>query len=342
MKFYAFLAMLLLLKTVSANDSHLADSHGPISIMGEHIHKKNEVMFSYRFRSMKMNKNLNGSKSLNLNEIMNFPNAASDNSGNYMNAPVAMRMNMHMFGVMYAPSNSYTLMLMSGILEKEMIQQRMTMSGGSRFSVNSNGISDTRLSTLFRIFENNNHKTHIGVGLSFPTGSIDNRDVTPSSSNTRLGYGMQNGSGTYQLLTFLNNVNNFKKVKFGQQIHIKQNISGNNSKGYKYGNFLKSSLWSSYRIFNNLSSSIKLSYVRQEKMNGRDNEMNPRMSPVFDSNNIGYQKINIGIGLNFINDFLYFKNHRFAVEILLPLFQKYRGIQMADSYETIIGWQYSF
>ena len=342
MKFYAFLAMLLLLKTVSANDSHLADSHGPISIMGEHIHKKNEVMFSYRFRSMKMNKNLNGSKSLNLNEIMNFPNAASDNSGNYMNAPVAMRMNMHMFGVMYAPSNSYTLMLMSGILEKEMIQQRMTMAGGSRFSVNSNGISDTRLSSLFRIFENNNRKTHIGVGLSFPTGSIDNRDVTPSSSKTRLGYGMQNGSGTYQLLTLLNNVNNFKKVKFGQQIHIKQNISGNNSKGYRYGNFIKSSLWSSYRIFNNLSSSIKLSYVRQEKMNGRDNEMNPRMSPVFDSNNIGYQKINIGIGLNFINDFLYFKNHRFAVEILLPLFQKYRGIQMADSYETIIGWQYSF
>ena len=342
MKFYAFLAMLLLLKTVSANDTHLADSHGPISVVGEHIHKKNEVMFSYRFKSMKMNKNLNGSKSLNLNEIMNFPNAASDNSGNYMNAPVAMRMNMHMFGVMYAPSNSYTLMLMSGILEKEMIQQRMTMSGGSRFSVNSNGISDTRLSSLFRIFENNNRKTHIGIGLSFPTGSIDNRDVTPSSSNTRLGYGMQNGSGTYQLLTFLNNVNNFKKVKFGQQIHIKQNISGNNSKGYKYCNFLKSSLWSSYRIFNNLSSSIKLSYVRQEKMIGRDNEMNPRMSPVFDSNNIGYQKINIGIGLNFINNFLYLKNHRFAIEILLPLFQKYRGIQMADSYETIIGWQYSF
>lgn len=342
MKFYAFLAMLLFLKTVSANDTHLADSHGPISVMGEHIHKKNEVMFSYRFKSMKMNKNLNGSKSLNLNEIMNFPNAASDNSGNYMNAPVAMRMNMHMFGVMYAPSNSYTLMLMSGILEKEMIQQRMTMAGGSRFSVNSNGISDTRLSSLFRIFENNNRKTHIGVGLSFPTGSIDNRDVMPSSSKTRLGYGMQNGSGTYQLLTLLNNVNNFKKVKFGQQIHIKQNISGNNSKGYRYGNFIKSSLWSSYRIFNNLSSSIKLSYVRQEKMIGRDNEMNPRMSPVFDSNNIGYQKINIGIGLNFINNFLYLKNHRFAIEILLPLFQKYRGIQMADSYETIIGWQYSF
>ena len=31
-----------------------ADSHGPISVMGDHLHKKNEFMFSYRLSKMKM------------------------------------------------------------------------------------------------------------------------------------------------------------------------------------------------------------------------------------------------------------------------------------------------
>ena len=33
----------------------ICDSHGPISIMGDHTHKKNDFMFSYRFMSMQMN-----------------------------------------------------------------------------------------------------------------------------------------------------------------------------------------------------------------------------------------------------------------------------------------------
>ena len=39
---------------------------------------------------------------------MNTPNGASNNSGNYMNAPLYMSMNMHMFGVICAPRNNYT------------------------------------------------------------------------------------------------------------------------------------------------------------------------------------------------------------------------------------------
>ena len=34
--------------------------------------------------------------------------------------------------------------------------------------------------------------------------------------------------------------------------------------------------------------------------------MNPRMSTVFDSFNIGYQKINVGIGVNFIKPTSFF------------------------------------
>ncbi len=40
--------------TLSADEKIFADSHGPISIMGDHVHKQNEYMFSYRFMKMDM------------------------------------------------------------------------------------------------------------------------------------------------------------------------------------------------------------------------------------------------------------------------------------------------
>ena len=45
-----------------ADELHISDSHGPISIMGEHMHKEDEVMFSYRFSNMRMHGLLNGEK----------------------------------------------------------------------------------------------------------------------------------------------------------------------------------------------------------------------------------------------------------------------------------------
>ena len=187
---------------INADEIQLADSHGPISIMGDHMHKKGEFMFSYRFGKMNMNNVANGTKKIDTNSVMSSPNGASNNLGNYMNAPISMKMNMHMFGGMYAPSDNLTFMIMTSYQEKEMTQQRMPMAGGSRFNVNSSGFSDTRISTLINILNNDLTKTHIGTVLSLPTGSIDQRDTTPASSNTRLGYSMQNGTGTYDALFF--------------------------------------------------------------------------------------------------------------------------------------------
>ena len=87
MKFINFFAILLLSGTVRAFVTYFADSHEPISVLGEHIHKENEVMFSYRLSFTKMNKNLNVTKNSNLKEIVNAPNGASNNSSNYIIAP---------------------------------------------------------------------------------------------------------------------------------------------------------------------------------------------------------------------------------------------------------------
>ena len=114
---FNLLTMIVLLSISSLSKSsqlHLADSHGPISLMGDHMHKKGEMMLSYRFGHMQMNNVINGTKTLNIDEITSSPNGASNDLGTYMNSPISMKMDMHMFGAMYAPLDNLTLMLMTG------------------------------------------------------------------------------------------------------------------------------------------------------------------------------------------------------------------------------------
>ena len=345
MKFkHIFFTIVIILNSfyLNAKTIGIADNHAPISVHGDHMHKKGEFMFSYRRNHMLMSQVKSGKTDMQIDEIMSAPNYASDGSGTYMNAPTEMTMEMHMFGAMYAPSNSITLSLMSNYCRKEMTQQRMAMSGSERFDVNSSGLGDTKITGLIKIINNEEIKSHLGVGLSIPTGSIDQRDSTPISSNTRLGYGMQNSSGTFDPYVFSNNVRAFGSVKVGGKIYFKMPSSGKNVKGYQYGDTFKTTFWTSYLWANYLSSSLKIDYNFKKKMIGSDNEMNPRMSPIMDSKNQGYQKSSIGLGINFINHNGFFKNHRIGLELILPIYQKYRGIQMAENFRTVIGWQYGF
>ena len=327
-------------KNLSAHEKILADSHGPISIMGDHVHKKNEYMFSYRLMKMEMKNLFQGNNKISKVNAMSSPNGASNSSGTYMNAPDSMSMEMHMFGAMYAPSDYITLMLMGSYHNKEMTIQRMPMAGGRKFDVNSSGFGDMRLTFLSKIQDTQKWKNHVGFGMSIPTGDINKRDVTPMSSDARLGYAMQNGTGTYDAFFLINNLNEIGKFKVGEQFFFKLPVSGKNDYGYKYGKDFGLNLWVSYRFFQYLSGSLKINYQYKGEMEGFDNEMNKRMSAAMDSKNQGFNKVNLGLGFNFVNNSDYFKNNRIALELLVPIYRDYKGIQMADSFSFVLGWQY--
>ena len=70
-------------------------------------------MLSLRLSKMNMEGMLSGNNVISVNSVMSAPNGASDGSGTYMNSPISMKMNMFMFGVLYAPTDNLTLMAMS-------------------------------------------------------------------------------------------------------------------------------------------------------------------------------------------------------------------------------------
>jgi hypothetical protein len=113
-------------------------------------------------------------------------------------APLRMQMSMHMVGAMVAPSERLTLMGMLPIIDRAM--DHRTRAGG-QFATSAAGVGDIKLAALLRLFNRDGQAMHVNLGLSVPTGAIDETDVTPASAPSAavLPYPMQLGSGTWDV-----------------------------------------------------------------------------------------------------------------------------------------------
>ena len=110
--------------------------------MGDHIHGKGEWMLSYRFMTMEMQGNLQGSQDIDPDTIVTTePNrffGMPNMPPTLRIVPQDMQMDMHMLGFMYAPSERLTLMFMANYLDKSM--NHTTYAGGM-------GENDARMET---------------------------------------------------------------------------------------------------------------------------------------------------------------------------------------------------
>ncbi|MDO7170912.1 transporter [Mariniflexile sp. AS56] len=306
------------------------DGHAPISVMADHVHHKDEFMFSYRYMTMDMRYLQEG----------NSDATNTDAFANYMVAPQNMTMQMHMLGGMYAPSDKLTLMIMANYIENVM---GLTMRTGTDFSTNSNGYGDVSVGALYSIFNKNRQAMHTQLSILIPTGSIEKKGATPMSMGTatQLPYAMQTGSGSFGTklgLTYLGQADAFS---WGHQINALIYLNDNNQ-DYILGNRYNLNNWFAAKAGNNLSVSVRLEGVLVDKIKGQSPLLNPMMVTTADTQNSGGTHINTGFGLNYSVINGSFKGLRFATECALPIYQDLNGIQLKQNYNLTFGMQYAF
>ncbi len=162
----------------------------PKNALTFHTHLAKELMFSYKYIFMQMKGNRDGTNKVSNDEVLeSFPIT-----------PTEMSMQMHMFNLMYAPTDNLTFMTMIPYIQLKM--DHITRSG-VKFTTKSEGFGDLKLKTIYTFYGNirrDKHRFLLDAGISFPTGSINERDDTPAGSNQKLPYPMQLGSGTFDLL----------------------------------------------------------------------------------------------------------------------------------------------
>src|SRR5215469_10397287 len=162
-----------------------------LNVLGGHTHCAGQIMFGYDYMHTHMAGYFEGTKEVSNAKVF---------SEGFGVLHTSMDMDMHMFDVMYAPSDQLTFMTMLPYMQMSM--DHLT-SGGARFTQHTDGIGDVDLMALWTVYGNSctgGNRIVINAGVSFPTGAInakDHKDGNPAEPEVQLEYLMQHGSGTY-------------------------------------------------------------------------------------------------------------------------------------------------
>ena len=305
------------------------DGHAPISVMGDHVHGKGDWMFSYRYMYMNMEDLKSGSDDATFEDAL----------ANYMVTPTRMPMNMHMLGAMYAPSDKVTLMAMVNVTSMEM--DHLTRAGGT-FTINSSSFGDTKLSALYKILDKNRQVIHVRLGISIPTGSITEEDVTPATApdSAELPYPMQIGSGTFDPDLALTYLLQGSFLSYGGQLSGLLRL-GENDRQYTLGNRVAFNNWLGFKLADCFSLEASLGYVWADGISGLDPNLNPLMVITADTANSGGNILNSGLGFNIYVPDGPLKDLRFGFEFGYPIYQNLNGIQLKNKETLTFGLQYS-
>ena len=231
-------------------------------------------------------------------------------------------------------------MLMANYLENSMNMVNMM---GVDSSMKSSGFGDTTLSAYYGLYKNTSSSAHIGLGLSMPTGSIDEK----LSPDVHQPYPMQLGSGTWDLkpsITWLGQANEWS---FGSQtsavIHL-----GDNDEGYSLGDSASVTGWVSRKITHWSAVSLRLTGKTWGNIDGEDKNMptigmgpmaGQPMSATADPNARGGSSIDLSLGLNLWDTS---SGLRFAIEAGTPLYQNLDGPQLGTDWTITTGIQFSW
>lgn len=304
------------------------DGHAPIGIMGDHRHAAGEWMLAYRFGFMDMEGNRDGTDGLSTEEVLaDFPVS-----------PESMTMEMHMFGLMYAPVDRLTLVFMAPLVDVEM--EHVTRMG-VEFTTRTRGLGDVQLSGLFGLLDRGRHSLHLNFGISAPTGTLDSTDDTPAGPDQPLPYPMQIGSGTWDVTPGLTLFGQSDDFSWGFQ-NLDTVRIGESSRDYTLGNRYLLTAWAAWRLGRWISVSGRAAGTIQENIDGADPRLNPMMVPTARTDLRGGERIELFGGINLYLREGFLAGHRFAVEAGAPVYQSLDGPQLETDFRIITGWQYAF
>jgi hypothetical protein len=254
---------------------------------------------------------------------------------------------MHMFGLMAAPTDWFTLMVMGSYLEKEMDHITfMGMTGTTRrgtFTTRSSGVGDTRVNGLFSVYQDSTHHVHLNAGLSLPTGSIDEEDdvLTPmgTTPTLTLPYAMQLGSGTWDLIPGATYTGTRDVFGWGAQYTGLIRL-GDNDRGYSLGNEHWLTGWGSLMLGDAASTSLRLTGRSIGKIDGQDSRVTAPVQTA-DPSNYGGERLDISVGLNLLGqDGL--TGSSLGLEVGIPIYQNLNGPQMSGEFFVMLGAKFAF
>lgn len=324
----------------AVGDSRMPEVHPPIGVFGSTIHSQGDVMLSYRFQREDYSGLMVGTEDVSTEEVANDP-------AGYTVIPTALRVSRHNFEVMWAPVEEFTLVLTLPFYEKELDWQQWTQMGGppavfvTQTTTKVTGFGDVALSFLYRVFEDTHSRLHVNLGLSFPSGSIQEASMIPGGDQLeRLPYVMQLGSGTIDLKPGVTYNGQFRATYWGAQI-LGLLHAGANSQGYTKGNEYSLTGWVGRKWTRWFGTTFRLAWRQAFNPEGEDPLMTTK-SPLDEASLQAWRRLDSLFGVDFYVTGGSLRGTRLSVEAGLPAYQSLDGPQLRNRWSLTAGIQYAF
>lgn len=244
-----------------------------------------------------------GHRKLSFDEVLFSPGIDQRSNDNFPVIPTEISQEVYAIIIGYDLSDRATLSVVFPFV-KQTTDHISIVPGYSDFRIKSDGIGDISVVGNYRFSTEPEKDFRINVGLSLPTGSIDQLGDTPRApGNQQLPYSMQLGSGTYDISAYISYIHRAARISWGGEIGGKLRL-GENDRSYHLGHRLRASTWLRYNSLDWVQPSIRISYQYWDRIHGADSELSvpgafPYPAPVTNPDLFGGNQADVILGFRF-------------------------------------------
>jgi hypothetical protein len=240
----------------------------------------------------------------------------------------------------YGVMKDVAIVVNTGMIEKNL--DMLTFKGASGVIplgmsyTGTDGMTDTQVAAVARVYEDPIHRLQVNLGFSFPTGSNHNTftllQPTGIYATSRAFYAMQPGTGTFDFLpgaVFAGAWNNWSwGVSYRGRIPLAAN-----PEGYLYGDLHVLSGWGGYTWTPGITTTFRISGSTQGQIRGFDPLIIGK-APAANPNYYGGQRVETFAGMTLNGGFIGYDFVTLAIEAGLPVYQNLNGPQLSKNWQA--------
>jgi hypothetical protein len=200
------------------------------------------------------------------------------------------------------------------------------------------GFGDTFLSASYRLLNKPGLGAHATLGLWVPTG----REDLKNSDGTFVHYGMQPGSGTWDVEPALTVRGQSGAIGWGAQALYRWRTEEANKSGFAFGDRAKASGWVSTVLGSSTGATARVEYVHEGKIQGHYNGAHNHVAPPDRQENYGGDVVSAALGLNWLLPVGSGSRPQIGVEASLPVYQNLNGIQAPQDWKLSVALSKTF
>ena len=320
----------LLSADVSESDSAATQSSRPWTL-------------SYSYHFSKFDEYLDDSKRVPVDDVLFSPGEEPRTDKNFPVVPTEIEQEIHSLVLSYDVRADFSLSVSIPYI-KQSTDHVSIIPGYSAFNISSEGLGDVSVVGNYRFRQSISGHWQAGLGVSFPTGSIDEEGDTPRArGDQQLPYSMQLGSGTYDVPAYIAYRGNEYAFDWGVGLSGKLRL-GENDRDYSLGNRVSAVTWLRLTTIGLVQPSIKLNYRYWGDIDGEDKSLTvpgpfPYPAPVVDPSLFGGDMASVALGLRVpvMSPYRYVD-----VEFAKPIYQSLNGPQSSEDYRFSISLSLEF